>query len=150
MEKVNRPHMRVPSVHLYFHQAAPDLTVCRTYRLHVALLRGSLEQLVLRRKSRKVRESNTTPLVPFRIYLPLINLKVMETSADRVEESPMRGTETILVAEDYTMVRILAMAVLPEFGYTVIKATDGKDAVRKFMENMELLICFSLTSSCQR
>lgn len=75
----------------------------------------------------------------FRIYLPLLNVKVMETSADRVEESPMRGTETILVAEDDTMVRNLAMAVLPEFGYTVIEATDGEDAVRKFMENMETI-----------
>jgi len=73
----------------------------------------------------------------FRIYLPLIREKALADSETRREAPPGRGTETILVAEDDVMVRNLAKAVLPEFGYTVIEAEDGEDAVRKFMENRD-------------
>jgi CheY-like chemotaxis protein/two-component sensor histidine kinase len=75
----------------------------------------------------------------FRIYLPLITVKTIETVKDHEEESPARGTETILVAEDDTMVRNLTKAILPEFGYTVIEAADGEDAVRKFIENSDTI-----------
>ncbi len=75
----------------------------------------------------------------FRIYLPLIKMKTKETAKDHEEESPTRGTETILVAEDDTMVRNLTKAILPEFGYTVIEAADGEDAVRKFIENSDTI-----------
>jgi PAS domain S-box-containing protein len=72
----------------------------------------------------------------FKIYLPL--------SASALEEPAMttslvlhRGTETILLAEDDGSVRELTATVLKNFGYTVIEAVDGEDAVEKFMENKD-------------
>ncbi len=48
---------------------------------------------------------------------------------------PVGGTETILLAEDDEAVRILTKAVLTEYGYRVIEAQNGEDAVLKFREN---------------
>ena len=43
--------------------------------------------------------------------------------------SGLRGTETVLVAEDEDGVRELLRKVLPEFGYTVLTARHGRDAL---------------------
>jgi PAS domain S-box-containing protein len=71
----------------------------------------------------------------FRIYLPLIVSEAPEEPIAKEEEAPVRGTETILVAEDDASLRILAREALTRFGYTVIEAVDGEEAVRKFKEN---------------
>jgi CheY-like chemotaxis protein len=47
------------------------------------------------------------------------------------------GTETVLVAEDDEVLRNLTRSVLMEFGYTVIEARDGEEAVRLFRENAD-------------
>ncbi len=73
----------------------------------------------------------------FRIYLPLIESVVLETSKASEPEKPARGTETILLAEDDEILRKLAKSVLQEFGYEVIVAVDGEDAIGKFMENRD-------------
>ncbi len=46
-----------------------------------------------------------------------------------------RGSETVLLAEDDSTVRELTRSVLEDFGYTVIEAVDGEDAVNKFHES---------------
>ncbi len=69
----------------------------------------------------------------FCIYLPLID-QVVEAKSSTVEDTIIGGTETILLAEDDKMVREMTVAMLTEFGYTVITAEDGADAVRKFTQ----------------
>jgi PAS domain S-box-containing protein len=46
-----------------------------------------------------------------------------------------RGKETILLAEDESLVRSITKATLEEFGYTVIEAEDGADAIDTFQEH---------------
>lgn len=70
----------------------------------------------------------------FRIYLPVIKSKVEEGKTATVPAC-LNGTETILVAEDEKEVRSLARALLEEAGYKVIEASDGYDAINKFLEN---------------
>jgi PAS domain S-box-containing protein len=67
----------------------------------------------------------------FRIYLPLVP---GETSADEplAAVHPSGGTETILLAEDDPTVRTLTVHILREFGYRVIEACDGEEAVELF------------------
>jgi signal transduction histidine kinase/CheY-like chemotaxis protein len=72
----------------------------------------------------------------FKIYLPLIEsgveeVKSMETVA------PTRGTETVLVAEDDSDVKKLIKDVLIKYGYTVMEAADGEEAVKVFMDNRD-------------
>ncbi len=67
----------------------------------------------------------------FHLYFPLVAEAVLpEHVID--PGTPRRGTETILIAEDDAPLRDLTKTILTEFGYSVIEAADGKDAVRKF------------------
>jgi|SRR5271157_4318826 len=47
------------------------------------------------------------------------------------------GSETILTAEDNEDVRFLTKNILEEYGYYVIEAVDGEDAVKKYIENKD-------------
>jgi PAS domain S-box-containing protein len=70
------------------------------------------------------------------IYLPAIQPNLTEEkSADVVADKEAR--ETILVAENDEAIRWLAKDMLEEFGYTVILAEDGEDALNKFGENRD-------------
>lgn len=73
----------------------------------------------------------------FRIYLPFIVSGDTEENATVIEEQPVGGTETILLAEDNEIVRDLTVSVLREYGYTVITAVDGEDAVSRYEENKD-------------
>jgi CheY-like chemotaxis protein len=46
-------------------------------------------------------------------------------------ETGMAGQETVLIAEDDPFVRTYAVACLRSFGYRVIEAVDGRDAMSK-------------------
>ena len=70
----------------------------------------------------------------FRIYLPLSALALLEPIAAQ-QQPAVGGSETVLLAEDNELVRKLLTTVLCEAGYSVIVATDGEDAVRKFGRN---------------
>ncbi|RJR19239.1 MAG: response regulator [Nitrospiraceae bacterium] len=70
----------------------------------------------------------------FKIYLPVIKAKIEKSSQAEVPAS-VGGTETILLSEDDQAARELTKTVLQEFGYTVIDAENGEDAVNKFMAN---------------
>jgi PAS domain S-box-containing protein len=64
----------------------------------------------------------------FKVYLPRI-----DAPADIMPRSPQeaakRGTETILVVEDADLLRALARRVLEGFGYTVLTAHGGQEAL---------------------
>jgi two-component system cell cycle sensor histidine kinase/response regulator CckA len=70
----------------------------------------------------------------FNIYLPIIKGEA-ENSASADQPPLQRGTETILIAEDDVTVRTLLKKMLEQFGYAVIEAVDGEDAVDKFRKN---------------
>jgi CheY-like chemotaxis protein len=72
----------------------------------------------------------------FKIYLPLIKgTQPIITEKAQLPAAPIGGGETILVAEDDATLRNLTSEVLKRFGYTVIAAVDGVDAVTKYVEN---------------
>jgi PAS domain S-box-containing protein len=64
----------------------------------------------------------------FKIYLPLINAPADEAGAEAASP-PRGGTETILLAEDDQEVRSLVKTVLTDFGYRVLAAVDGQEAI---------------------
>jgi CheY-like chemotaxis protein/two-component sensor histidine kinase len=71
----------------------------------------------------------------FRVYLPLTGV-VPEVTREMPEISPVGGDETILVAEDDAPARDLFRQVLEMYGYTVVEAVDGEDAIVKFIEHI--------------
>jgi len=67
----------------------------------------------------------------FRIYLPIIDAAIDRVSRKSIE-SVRGGTETILLAEDDVQVRTSTRKFLEQFGYMVIEAVDGNDALMQF------------------
>ena len=55
-----------------------------------------------------------------------------------MQEAIKRGTESILVAEDNESVKRLIADILTGWGYRVIGAEDGQDAVEKFAANRDV------------
>jgi PAS domain S-box-containing protein len=73
----------------------------------------------------------------FRVYLPLAEEKQGDHEEKTGPTAPQGGNETILLAEDDAGVRRLESTVLTQFGYDVIEAEDGQDAVDKFAANRD-------------
>ncbi|SHO47972.1 PAS domain S-box-containing protein [Desulfopila aestuarii DSM 18488] len=73
----------------------------------------------------------------FKIYLPIAEQSAGISDEAMVETPLVGGNETILVAEDNDDVRNLMCSMLQQFGYTVIEAVDGEDAVEKFSRHID-------------
>jgi two-component system cell cycle sensor histidine kinase/response regulator CckA len=65
----------------------------------------------------------------FKIYFPLFDSTPELYANEQPPEPPRSGTETILLAEDATAVRVAARQILERFGYTVLEAANGTDAL---------------------
>jgi PAS domain S-box-containing protein len=75
------------------------------------------------------------------VYLPVLNESqfVAERKSPVISVPSQRGSAGILIAEDNDTTRELTREILEEFGYVVIEAVDGQDAITKFKENWELI-----------
>ncbi len=73
----------------------------------------------------------------FRVYLPALAATAVSSTAAHLPQPIARGTETILVAEDDPTLRELLQIVLESYGYKVVPAVDGQDAVAKYSENKD-------------
>jgi PAS domain S-box-containing protein len=65
----------------------------------------------------------------FKIYLPQVNAAATGSGELVTGALPLAGRETILVVEDEEVVRDLVTRGLREFGYTVLEAGNGKQAI---------------------
>ena len=70
----------------------------------------------------------------FNVYFPLAS-GTKEESKKPLVSAPSGGTGTILIAEDDRDAMLFMKALFEEFGYSVIEAFDGEDAVEKFNKN---------------
>ena len=80
----------------------------------------------------------------FKIYLPRV-----EEPAEAPEPAPDRtgrieGSETVLLVEDEETVRMLVRVILERYGYTVLAASDGEEALRASSGHegtIQLMLC---------
>lgn len=73
----------------------------------------------------------------FKIYLPLSDGAGQEEVPQAVAEPVKGGNETILLAEDDAAVGELEREILTEYGYRVLLACDGEEAVVTFGEHRD-------------
>jgi CheY-like chemotaxis protein len=66
----------------------------------------------------------------FQIYLPRVAEAPEAAGPARAVVAPTPGSETVLVAEDEQLVRLLVRRVLEQAGYTVLAAPGGADALQ--------------------
>jgi two-component system, cell cycle sensor histidine kinase and response regulator CckA len=78
-------------------------------------------------------ESELNVGTTFEIFLPATDSSANDASAAR-ESPPPRGTETVLLVEDEPAVREMTQAALEGFGYTVLAASNGEEALRTVAE----------------
>jgi CheY-like chemotaxis protein len=76
----------------------------------------------------------------FKVYFPAIEAQPDAVPEKRREEIVRGGTETILLAEDEEAIRILAERILTGFGYTVLVARDGEEAIEMFRRKKEIVL----------
>ena len=72
----------------------------------------------------------------FDLYLPLVK-QGAEREAAKTLGRIAHGTETVLVAEDDRQSRHILSNILEEYEYTVIEASDGAEAVEKFIKHQD-------------
>jgi two-component system, cell cycle sensor histidine kinase and response regulator CckA len=69
----------------------------------------------------------------FRVYLPVMEGTSAEKGTEKAPApslSEIRGTETILLAEDHESIREMARQALMSMGYRVLAASDGQEALK--------------------
>ncbi len=66
----------------------------------------------------------------FKVYLPRVEQRPVLSKSHRGTTVLPRGRETVLLVEDEDGVRALSRHILRGFGYTVLEARDGLDALR--------------------
>jgi PAS domain S-box-containing protein len=76
----------------------------------------------------------------FRVYFPAIEAPPDAVPAIRREEIVRGGMETILLAEDEEAIRSFIERALKEFGYNVLVARNGEEAIEIFRQNKEIVL----------
>jgi hypothetical protein len=72
----------------------------------------------------------------FSIYLPLVDSVIERKKLESIL-LPAGNRETILLAEDDRFVRMLTKHILTKYGYQVIEAVDGEDAIKTFRDHLD-------------
>jgi PAS domain S-box-containing protein len=79
-----------------------------------------------------------------RLYFPRAEAAVGQpTVQDSAPGEMPRGTECILVVEDDLQVRATAVDILTSLGYRVLEATNGHQAVERFVQHPDVALVFS-------
>ena len=72
----------------------------------------------------------------FKIFLPAIQTE--KTSETQIQDAPIqRGTETILLVDDEESLRKVNSRLLNKYGYRVIMASNGKEALETYKKEGE-------------
>jgi DNA-binding NtrC family response regulator len=77
------------------------------------------------------------------MYFPALEVEILPEYVEWKIPYPAGGTETILLVEDWEMVRELGVTILEKFGYTVLSACDGQEALEVYEKeqgNISLVI----------
>jgi len=73
----------------------------------------------------------------FKVYMPIQKSDSSrdEDSTVSTPSSPWNGSGTVLLVEDEEQVRLIAKALLKRFGFTVLEAVNGKEALELYRKN---------------
>jgi CheY-like chemotaxis protein len=73
----------------------------------------------------------------FKIYLPAIKTEGTEQREEKHPELPMGHGELILVVDDEVPIQEVTKETLESYGYKVLTASDGAEAIALYAENKE-------------
>ena len=78
----------------------------------------------------------------FKVYLPIQagNAPADEVSAQSEPAAPWQGSGKVLLVEDEEHIRFIAVTLLRKFGFGVLEAANGKEALRLYREHAAEII----------
>ena len=79
----------------------------------------------------------------FTVLLPAV-IRSVSSETEALSAAPWRGQGKVLVVDDEELVRLFARDALEGFGYDVILAADGQEAVTLFHRHADALVCVLL------
>jgi PAS domain S-box-containing protein len=82
-------------------------------------------------------ESTVGKGTTFRIYIPYVGSAQAETEKPTTQISIRGGTETILLVEDEKSVRELVSRVLKKYGYKILPASNGVEALETWNQHKD-------------
>ena len=72
----------------------------------------------------------------FKVYLPVqIGEQPGDESVQQASSAPWQGSGTILLVEDEEEIRLLAKTILTNLGFTIVEASNGKEALELYQQN---------------
>lgn len=80
-------------------------------------------------------ESESGEGTTFRMYFPMVEMEESVNREPVFENGELRGSETVLVVEDEKPLRLMLENALGRYGYRVLVAVDGPDALRIWEEH---------------
>lgn len=80
----------------------------------------------------------------FKVYLPAADKDLAPTIDPTRSAWDWRGGGKVLVVDDEEVVRDVAERALTRFGFSVVKAHDGREGVERFKENAEEIVAVIL------
>jgi PAS domain S-box-containing protein len=78
-----------------------------------------------------------------RLYLPATSVVVERVVLPRPGDDVRAGREAVLIAEDDPFVRAYVVASLEELGYRTVAADDGREALKRLKDGLEVDILFT-------
>jgi PAS domain S-box-containing protein len=73
----------------------------------------------------------------FRVFFPAVDGKAIDTTRQELEDDDWQASGTVLIADDEEIVRKVCRNMLERFGFAVIDAANGRQAVEIFKANAE-------------
>ncbi|MFN2267856.1 MAG: response regulator, partial [Desulfonatronovibrio sp.] len=73
----------------------------------------------------------------FKVYLPALDKETEKIDPQGSHEPLQGGTEKILVVDDEEDIRELTFEALANYGYSVLEASSGEDAIDIYNKNMQ-------------
>ena len=74
-------------------------------------------------------DSRDAPGASFRVWLPCTSAPAESSTPRQIDQDGLRGNETVLVVEDQDDVRRFTVGVLRSYGYRVLEAAGGEQAL---------------------
>jgi PAS domain S-box-containing protein len=118
-------------------------TKTRDYRKGTGLGLSVVQGIVQQHGGHITVESEVGKGTIFRMYFPALEHEIVPEYVETKIPYSAGGTETILLVEDWEAVRELGVLILEKFGYTVLCAGDGQEALdvyEKEQGNISLVI----------
>ncbi len=105
----------------------------RTSGLGLAIVHG----IIMQSEGHIVVDSKPGRGACFKIYLPRVEQPARSRESFQTRPPSLRGTETILLVEDDEALRRATCHALHEYGYTVLEARDGDEALLVCSQHQE-------------